>query len=698
MLSQNKGLIENFLLGLLVSSSVATIFGLATNQTKFAVPGSMGVAGSIMLWRESNRNDNLKQLQEDSINLSKVSAELTHAQSLLTGFRTEDGTLIDIDAQKRLIERLEANLSQSEARLRELAEKEMIAKGECKSLEMEKESLEQRITSLEDSKAAWEKEFNNQSNEHTQELKAKDSEITKLNETLNEQNKELVKYQAQFNSVDELAKLRANSELHGITDELEKVKKAHTEKMAEYIKLGNLYNSLKAEYQTDLAKYQKEFAYLSDEGFKEAETSFNAELSDRDRMLLAASARLSELESPHKFEQVGEYTRADKLIDALYHSDSRIVLDASEIVPIDYSRFEAYFNLRDRKSRGKAMIESLNAIGEEIHSQLSCIKPIKFEFDPVNPHRIKATFVHKVQKTEPKSNIDKLWIPAEQFAAKIPKLLKKPMTRVMGSTGEGKGIFVNLLLAVEANSSQSAHIRLHDPMDGSSQDYWNIPKTSKGASETKTGIQRFVTEFNERLESGISEPKTLDVFDEVDIVADNDSSINKELLKCSKGMRHNGMRAYIIGQSPSVGKKGWEWADMDNFNAVYFGTSIITAINKTPVLETRSDTLKKEYDKLSKYCQEQNNELGLEGWNEYRFGLLVTGGKTFWFELPNADSIPCDWSKLTEVSKTETKINLPVTCQHSSYRVRKTYKDEQGNAVKQYRKCKDCDSNFTVDL
>jgi hypothetical protein len=125
------------------------------------------------------------------------------------------------------------------------------------------------------------------------------------------------------------------------------------------------------------------------------------------------------------------------------------------------------------------------------------------------------------------------------------------------------------------------------------------------------------------------------------------------------------MKACIIGQSPSVGKKGLEWADMDNYNAIYFGTAILTAIEKTPALETKSAALRKRYDKLKDYCESQNEELGLEGWNEKRIGLLVTGGKAELFELPNADSIVCDWSKIpTEITEEQEKNQSASTNPH----------------------------------
>ncbi|MBD2083372.1 hypothetical protein [Leptolyngbya sp. FACHB-17] len=572
---------------------------------------------------------------------------------------------------------------------------------ELKNALAECDRLRSEAASFEGQKQQWVQKFDQLISEQNQEYDKLHSQIAQLE-------RENLQYKARFDSADEIAKLRADKEASELKDSIAQLQKTYDQKMGEFKQLATLYNSLRTEDDSKFAELQSKFAYLTGQGFQEVEQEFNSELSTRDRMLLAASAKISELEKPHLFDDIGDFVRPNRLIKSLWESEERICLDASEIVPHgDNSGFDVYFSLRDRRARGQATIDALNERGNEFSVLCGTIKDLKFEYDRVNPHRIKASFVlRKPEKIAPKTTIDKLWIPSEQFASKTAKLLKKPMTRVMGSTGEGKGIFVNLLLAVEANQSTPSAVRLHDPMDGSSADYWQVPKTSKGKNATRKAVQIFAKEFNDRLENQISAPLTLDVFDEIDIVASDDPSINKAFLNTAKGMRHCGMRAVIIGQSPSVGKKGFEWADLDNFNAVYFGTAIVTAIDKTPALEMQSAKLKETYQKLSDYCDKQNEEHGLDpltAWNAYRFGLVVTQGKATFFELPNADSIACDWTRLNQASEVSKDVlkssdSDSSTCSHSSYNVRKTFKDSNGVPVKQYRKCKNCGENFTVNL
>ena len=417
---------------------------------------------------------------------------------------------------------------------------------------------------------------------------------------------------------------------------------------------------------------------------------------------------IDQLSQPLLFHSIGEFERANKLIQALYEGKPSITLDRGQIVPYDdKTGFDVYLQLRNGQAVGDAFIEPLNELGNDLAVKCCCIKDLKFEVDRVNPHRIKTAMIfRKAQKVEPKSALSKDWIQADQFE-RVYKLLKKPMTRVMGSTGEGKGIFVNLLLAIEANQPVPTFTRLHDPMDGSSEDYWQIPKISKGKTESLIAVKIFADEFENRLENSISEPKTLDVFDEVDIVADTtpkpDPSVNSRFLTCAKGMRHNGMKGVLIGQSPSVAKKGMEWADMDNFNAVYFGAAIKTALDKTPSLEDDSEKLKKTYKRLKEFCHQENEEYGLEDSNLYRVGLLVTGGKATFFELPSADSIACDWSKLSQKPEfleatLESKSEAPTCSECDSDNV-KPYRGSHTNKeglTTRYLKCADCNHKFTA--
>ena len=697
--------------------SAVTLIGSTVffNHSKLAsvatLSGTLSLYAYVRVEKENNQSRLKEALEASQASLSQVETSLkeTNEQnfSLLSKIKPyiqPNGTLVNLEAQNALLESFKVDLGRAKLSLADCTNQLTIVTGERESLKLEADHLKGQIVSLEGIKAQWAQKFD-------QIILANAQEVDALNARVNDLNLENIQFKAQFTNADEVAKLRAQQEFYETQQKLEAVKVEYGDVLKKYAEVATLYTSLRSEHLALNDEYVREFTELNEAVSKGLPTAFQTVLDTRDQELMRLSGHLNVLLQPQYFEAIGEYDRANRLIKALWESESRTCLDASEIVPYsDQTGFDVYLNLRDRKSRGQAFIDGLNHQGNEFSVLCGCIKDLKFEYDRINPHRVKTSMVfRKAQKAESKATIDKLWIPADQFAAKVPKLLKKPMTRVMGSTGEGKGIFVNLLLAIETNQAVPTFTRLHDPMDDSAEDHWNIPKASKGIAESHKAVKAFVAEFDRRVENGIAQPKSLDVFDEIDILADRDSSVNKSLLNCAKGMRHNGMRAIVTGQSPSVGKKGLEWADMDNFNAIYFGTAIYTAIDKTPALESKSEALRKEYEKLKEYCDRQNEELGLEGWNEYRTGLIVTQGKAYFFELPNADSIPCDWSKLVQELPEADAIKLvPMLqksqsiecpeCGSSSLETTRGNRKNANSTITKYRSCKDCGHKFTVVL
>ncbi|MBD1842604.1 hypothetical protein H6F89_04095 [Cyanobacteria bacterium FACHB-63] len=696
----NRTFLDQFAETLMVSGmGTSALLILLTNTIRphpqLATFGTFtGCMCAVGYW-ELNRKTNTKQLQAERDRFqqkaSQAEAALNQAQtrleeSLKQSRNDYEQKLAELHAQIRT----DANLQTKYSEVKKAFEQRATELNEALA---ESAKLRSQIETFEGVRSDWVQKFDCMILEHQQ-------EVEKLYAKINALKLENIQYKAQFSSIDETAKLRAESELYRVENKLRDLNQ-------EYTKVATLYNSAVADLKRINTEYVAEFSELSEAVNKGIPSAFDHLLDARDQELMRLFGHLNELMKPHYFDEIGEFVRANRLIRALWESEEPICLDASEIVPYsDNTGFDVYLSLRDRKIRGQATIDALNDRGNEFSVLCGCIKDLKFEYDRINPHRIKTAMVfRKPPKTDTKATIDKLWIPAEQFAAKVPKLLKKPMTRIMGATGEGKGIVVNLLLAIEASQESPCLVRLHDPMDHSEEDYWQIPKASKGTAQTAKAVKAFVAEFNQRLEHGIAQPRTLDVFDELDIVAERDSSVNKSMLSCAKGMRHNGMRAYVIGQSPSAGKKGFEWADFDNFNCIYFGAAIITVIDKSPVLASRKEALRKEYDKLKEYCDRQNEELGLEGWNEYRVGLIVTGGKAYFFELPNADSIPCDWSKLTQQPTEELKTSETIksafccpNCNSDDTKDRSGRKKLANQLTRYYRICHACRHKFEVDL
>jgi len=429
-------------------------------------------------------------------------------------------------------------------------------------------------------------------------------------------------------------------------------------------------------------------------------------------------AELVKLNEPRFFYTIGDGERANKLIEVL-HKEHAITLDAGELVPFKDNKgntgFEVFLNLKNKIASSQALIDELDKLGNSLSIRCHTLNDLKFELDKLNPHRIKTTMLTgkgSVNSVNQKEKVDKIWISRELFATKVLTLLKKPSTRVMGATGEGKGIFVNLLLAAIANKMEKERtkiiVRLHDPLDGSSEDFWKIKKTSKGSAETRKALSNFKEEFKRRKETKQNKPAVLEIFDEIDALVSDDSSVAKDILHCATGIRHTGQQAIFIGQSATVGKKGWQWTDMDSFNSVYIGTSALQAIEHNPTLSPKKDKLMKQYEELKDFCTNQNEQLGLDQWNAYRFALVVSEGQSTWIEIPTVDSIPCNWDVFNKVNETlegadtDTDTDADNTlekcpkCNSSSLKVTRGDFISKNGTVTKYRQCKDCSHKFEV--
>lgn len=145
---------------------------------------------------------------------------------------------------------------------------------------------------------------------------------------------------------------------------------------------------------------------------------------------------------------------------------------------------------------------------------------------------------------------------------------------------------------------------------------------------------------------------------------------------------------------------------MDLFNCVYVGSSAIQAINNSPALQPKRETLEKQFEKLSNYCESRNQELGLDGGECLRFALVVSGTSAKWIEVPPANSIRADLSKLSEKNNQLGDIASEIVSNDSasgcpkcgSVELKKTRGDRKNNdgTITKYLKCLGCNHKFTA--
>jgi len=226
--------------------------------------------------------------------------------------------------------------------------------------------------------------------------------------------------------------------------------------------------------------------------------------------------------------------------------------------------------------------------------------------------------------------------PVSDFPEIVEQIFSVPSSRIMGGTGGGKSSVVRLILAEKLDNDELI-LRLHDPLDGSPEDRWNLPKSSTSHEADRDALKALNRDRNHRLTTHQSTPLRLDIFDEIDNTTKPNKSAKEAVLEFSRDARHCGMRATFIGQYPNVKKAGYEWGEMDNFACVYLNDGAVHPIKNSPRLEAFRTELLGQYKDISKYCTTKNRELeiSIKSPVAHRFALAVIPGfDPFWFELP----------------------------------------------------------------
>jgi hypothetical protein len=212
----------------------------------------------------------------------------------------------------------------------------------------------------------------------------------------------------------------------------------------------------------------------------------------------------------------------------------------------------------------------------------------------------------------------------------------KPTLRIMGATGEGKGIIAKILLA-DWVKSESGEIWLSDPMDGSDEDRWEVPKAAKSSREARQLLKEFEGEFRNRKDkiSSRKDVPVLGLFDEFDKEHPRD---DKDLVKSIwTAIRHHKMKLILMGQSSEVGSNGWQWDEMHNCACLFVGSGISTAIKHAKDLglsRAIASQLESQNDQIQNWLESKNQ--GLDAANQYRVGLLVCSDKAQFIEFPPA--------------------------------------------------------------
>jgi hypothetical protein len=306
----------------------------------------------------------------------------------------------------------------------------------------------------------------------------------------------------------------------------------------------------------------------------------------------------------------------------------------------DYRGYEATLEFITDRTGRLVLASELNEHSERLQGLTHVLNSPEFKLDPETGLITLLVRWSKKPATDTSNQAKRLLTPLDEVIKKIiDALTHKPTVRVMGATGEGKGVmvryFLNTILA-----SNLWYCRIHDPQHASAEDYWGVPKVSKSGRELQSALKGIESQLVSREANKNWKIVTLDVLDEIDTHLDRQEK-REAFIDLISRIRHCGMKLILIGQNPKVGRAGFEWSDMQQMNCIYMGASALDAIESNPQLKVRKDKLIKDYLTLAEYYESANE--GLIDSEKYLFGLVVIPGKTpVWVELPRPDSIQID--------------------------------------------------------
>jgi hypothetical protein len=380
-------------------------------------------------------------------------------------------------------------------------------------------------------------------------------------------------------------------------------------------------------YEAALNEFRVEFSNRFDATHQFA-LALEGQSQEDDKFVKKLLTKMQELERQiHQLSRPLRYlnaTRSDMVIANIvisYFERLGIILDRAGT---DYRGYEASLEFITERTGRLVLASELNEHVERLQPLTHVLNQLEFKLDPETGL---MTLLVRWASKPAVDNTDlakRLLTPLDEVVKKlVGNLSHKPTIRVMGATGEGKGVMVRYLLK-SILATHSWYCRLHDPQDGSSEDHWGIPKVSKSGGELKQALKDIEKQMIQREASGWS-VVTLDVLDEIDTHLERKEK-KESFIDLISRIRHLGMKLILIGQNPKVGRAGFEWSDMQQMNCIYMGASAFDAIEANPQLKPRKDKLTKDYLTLSEHYEKVNQGLG-DG-EKYLFDLVVIPGKT----------------------------------------------------------------------
>lgn len=400
-------------------------------------------------------------------------------------------------------------------------------------------------------------------------------------------------------------------------------------------------------YEAALNEFRADFSNRFDTTHQFA-LALEGQTQEDDKFVQTVLARMQELEEKiHQLSKPLRYlnaTRSDMVIANIiigYFERLGFILDRAGT---DYRGYEATLEFITDRTGRLVLASELNEHSERLQPLTHVLNTLEFKLDPETGLMTLLVRWGNKPAANTSEQSKRLISPLADVIKKlIEGLSHKPTIRIMGATGEGKGVMTRYLLS-QILTSNPWYCRLHDPQHGSSEDYWGIPKVSRSGNELKKALKDIESQMIAREANNNWTVVTLDILDEIDTHLEKKEK-KESFIDLVSRIRHLGMKLILIGQNPKVGRAGFEWSDMQQMNCIYMGASALDAIEANPQLKPRKDKLTKEYMTLSEHYEREND--GLDDGEKYLFGLVVIPGKMpLWVELPRPDSIKVDCDEM----------------------------------------------------
>lgn len=696
--SQPHAMLENACVLLAIAGggfALAASFNLFGQRSASVAGLSTGMAAlSGVVVRELNRKDSLQEMTE-KLERTKKAVELA------TNLEVERNHL------RQHIGQLQTNLDQLQNALAEKSQAYVIESAERQKLL----SVHAELIELQQKYKAVDAEFAQEAIDHellkqehqklTQELQTTRTRI----EQLAGQNEALIlanhRFEAEKATFEKIAHLEASVEVGELRKKLDEWTKSFDALEGHFTSTKNLYNSLLSDNQHQRDYYVAEFTELQKAASEEIPQLIEGVLDERDQRILTLMQERDELSTelakPRKFDAIGEYARADVLIDELLKQNDPLVLDAVDIDHSESHQFKAYYWLRHH-SGGTLVAKALNELSESLMVPCRCIKPIRFDCDPLNPHRISALFVHhKVERS--KATIAKDWKTADQFVAIAGKWSR---IRVTGGSESGKSPVAEMIAGAIQQNRPTAQIVLAFPKQNSRKNHWTIPVIYTGWD----GCLQAAKDANATMEARDKGEDQSDFFyapiiDEVDTTLAKYPEVANEIKAVLKSGSHNDVGIILLGQNANVKQwSGYDRSDFESVVNVHIGSNAKHAINNSGLSASEKKELLERFDRIVDYCEKENEDIGSEDM-KLRFALVFEPNKSaFFIELPRFGAVTYNNLLSVQVKqepKHQAKKVTEIACPECGSM---NHKKDGTNRQKtiQFHKCRDCGKRFPRTL